>query len=177
MKLSTTLFGQHIRFRDVKDVLAKANEQRSGDVLAGVAAQNSRERVAAKHVLSELLLCDLRNNPVVPYEEDCVTRIIQDDLNESVYKRIQNWSVAELRERILCDGMSDIDLDTLKKGLTSEMVAAVAKICSNADLIYGAKRMPVVKRANTTLGLPGRFSCRLQPNDPRDDENSIAAQI
>lgn len=177
MKLSTKLFGQHIGFKDVKDVLAKANEHRSGDVLAGMAAQNSRERVAAKQVLSELLLSDLRNNPVVPYEDDCVTRIIQDDLNESVYKRIQNLSVAELRERILCDGTSDIEMDTLKKGLTSEMVAAVAKICSNADLIYGAKRMPVVKRANTTLGLPGRFSCRLQPNDPRDDENSIAAQI
>jgi len=177
MKLSTTLFGQRIQFRDVKDVLAKANEHRSGDVLAGVAATNARERVAAKQVLSELLLCDLRNHPVVPYEDDCVTRLIQDDINESVYQRIQNWSVAELRERILCDGTSDIEMDTLKKGLTSEMVAAVAKICSNADLIYGAKRMPVIKRANTTLGLPGRFSCRLQPNDPRDDENSIAAQI
>ncbi len=177
MKLSTTLFGQSIGFRDVKDVLAKANEHRSGDVLAGVAAHNARERVAAKQVLSEMLLSDLRNNPVVPYEQDCVTRIIQDDLNEPVFKRIQNWSVAELRERILCDGTSDIEMDTLKKGLTSEMVAAVAKICSNADLIYGAKRMPVVKRANTTIGLPGRFGCRLQPNDPRDDENSIAAQI
>jgi ethanolamine ammonia-lyase large subunit len=177
MKLSTTLFGQRIAFKDVKDVLAKANEQRSGDVLAGVAAHNARERVAAKQVLSELLLSDLRNNPVVPYEDDCVTRIIQDDLNEAVFKRIQNWSVAELRERILCDGTSDIEIDTLKKGLTSEMVAAVAKICSNGDLIYGAKRMPVVKRANSTIGLPGRFGCRLQPNDPRDDENSIAAQI
>lgn len=177
MKLSTTLFGQTFRFRDVKDVLAKANEHRSGDALAGVAAANARERVAAKQVLSELLLSDLRENPVVPYEDDCVTRLIQDDLNEAVYQRIRNWSVGELRETLLCDAMTEMQFDTLKKGLTSEMVAAVAKICSNADLIYCAKRMPVVKRANSTLGLPGRFACRLQPNDPRDDENSIAAQI
>lgn len=79
MKLKAQLFGQTYQFKDVKDVLAKANDLRSGDVLAGVAAQSTRERVAAKYVLSELTLADLRNNPVVPYEEDCVTRIIQDD--------------------------------------------------------------------------------------------------
>mgnify|MGYP000508731506 CR=1 FL=1 len=78
MKLSTRLFGQTYNFKNVKEVLAKANEPRSGDVLAGVAAQSSQERIAAKHVLSELTLADLRENPVIPYEEDCVTRIIQD---------------------------------------------------------------------------------------------------
>ncbi len=89
MMLSTRLFGHGYTFKSVKDVLAKANEARSGDRLAGIAAQDARERVAAKQVLSELLLSDLRNNPVVPYEEDCVTRLIQDNVNEAVYRRIR----------------------------------------------------------------------------------------
>lgn len=177
MMLSTRLFGHGYTFKSVKDVLAKANEARSGDRLAGIAAQDARERVAAKQVLSELLLSDLRNNPVVPYEEDCVTRLIQDNVNEAVYKRIQNWSVGQLREYVLSDTATLEELEVLRKGLTSEMVAAVAKICSNGDLIYGAKLLQVVSKANTTLGLAGRFSCRLQPNDTRDDTRSISAQI
>lgn len=177
MKLSAHLFGQTYQFKDVKDVLAKASDGRSGDILAGVYATTSQERVAAKYVLSEFTLADLRNHPVVPYEEDCVTRLIQDDLNETAYERIRNWSVSELREFILSDERSDDELSFLRKGLTSEMVAAVAKICSNADLVYGAKRMPVVKKANTTIGQPGRFAARLQPNDTRDNIDSIVAQI
>ena len=177
MRLSTQLFGQHYAFKTLTEVLAKANEARSGDRLAGVAAQDARERVAAKQVLSEMHLSDLRNNPVIPYEDDCVTRLIQDGVNEAAYRRIQHWSVGELREHLLGDDASPEELETLRKGLTSEMVAAVTKICSNGDLVYGAKKLPVVKRANTTLGLPGRFGCRLQPNDTRDDARSIAAQI
>ena len=177
MKLSTRLFGQTYQFRDVKDVLAKANEPRSGDVLAGIAAATAQERVAAKHVLSELTVGDLRNNPVIPYEEDIVTRVIQDGINEGAYDKLKNWTISELREYIFCDGTRLEDIEFLRKGLTSEVVAGVAKICSNADLIYGAKRMPVIKKGNTTVGLPGTFSCRLQPNDTRDDVKSVVAQI
>jgi ethanolamine ammonia-lyase large subunit len=178
MMLSTRLFGHGYTFKGVKDVLAKANEARSGDRLAGIAAQDARERVAAKQVLSELLLSDLRNNPAVPYEEDCVTRLIQDNVNEAQFTGAsRTWSVGELREYILGDTATPEELEVLRKGLTSEMVAAVAKICSNGDLIYGAKLLPVVTKANTTLGLPGRFSSRLQPNDTRDDIRSITAQI
>ena len=177
MKLSTRLFGQTYQFRDVKDVLAKANELRSGDVLAGIAAETAQERVAAKHVLSELTVADLRNNPVIPYEEDVVTRVIQDGINEGAYDKLKNWTISELREYLFCDGTRLEDIEFLRKGLTSEVVAGVAKICSNADLIYGAKRMPVIKKGNTTVGLPGTFSCRLQPNDTRDDVKSVVAQI
>lgn len=177
MKLKTTLFGNVYQFKDVKEVLAKANELRSGDVLAGVAATSSQERVAAKQVLSEMTVADIRNNPVISYEEDCVTRLIQDDVNETAYNRIKNWSISELREYVLSDETSVDDIAFMRKGLTSEVVAGVAKICSNADLIYGGKKMPVIKKANTTIGLPGTFSCRLQPNDTRDDVQSIAAQI
>ena len=177
MKLSTSLFGQTYQFKDVKDVLAKAGDLRSGDILAGIAAATTQERVAAKYVLSEFTVADLRNNPVVPYEIDSVTRIIQDDINETVYEKIKNWSISELREYIMASTTTNDDIQLLRKGLTSETVAAVAKICSNADLIYGAKKMPVSKKANTTIGLPGHFACRLQPNDTRDDVDSIVAQI
>ncbi len=158
MKLKTTLFGNVYQFKDVKEVLAKANELRSGDVLAGVAAASSQERVAAKQVLSEMTVADIRNNPVIAYEEDCVTRLIQDDVNETAYNRIKNWSISELREYVLSDETSVDDIAFTRKGLTSEVVAAVAKICSNADLIYGGKKMPVIKKANTTIGIPGTFS-------------------
>lgn len=176
MKLKTTLFGQVYQFRDVKDVLAKANELRSGDVLAGVAAESAQERVAAKQVLSEMTLQTLRENPIVPYEEDSITRVIQDAVNQAVYDEIKNWTVSELREYILGDGPSHEDYERLRKGLTSEMVAAVCKICSNADLMVGAKKLYVISKANCTLGIPGRFSSRLQPNDTRDDIDSIIVQ-
>ncbi|HQI42132.1 MAG TPA: ethanolamine ammonia-lyase subunit EutB [Ignavibacteriaceae bacterium] len=177
MRLSTQLFGKTYTFKDVKDVLAKANEQRSGDVLAGVAAETSQERVAAKYVLSNLTLADLRNNPVVPYEKDEVTRVIQDSVNETFYSQIKNWSVGELREYILADSTTHEDIEKLRRGLTSEMVAGVAKLMSNMDLIYAGKKIRVVAKANSTVGLPGRFGQRLQPNDPRDDVKSIRAEI
>lgn len=176
MKLKTYLFGQTYQFRDVKEVLAKASELRSGDVLAGVAAETAQERVAAKHVLSEMTLNDLRENPVVSYESDIITRINQDSLNRSVFDKIKNWSVSELREYVLSDNPTNEDVQRLRKGLTAEMVSAVAKLSSNSDLMYGAKKLPVITKANATVGLPGRFSCRLQPNDTRDNVNSILAQ-
>lgn len=177
MKLKTTLFGQTYQFRDIKDVLAKASDGRSGDVLAGVSARSAQERVAAKQVLSELTLNDLRENPVISYEEDCVTRVIQDEVHSGAFAMIRNWSVGQLREYILDDEVPLSEIEFIRKGLTSEMVAAVAKICSNGDLIYGGKKLAVVKKANTTLGIPGTFSCRLQPNDTRDDVKSILAQV
>lgn len=176
MKLKTVLFGQVYQFRDVKDVLAKANELRSGDVLAGLAADTAQERVAAKQVLSEMSLQTLRENPVVPYEEDAITRVIQDAVNSAVYDEIKQWTVSELREYVLSDSPSREDYDRLRKGLTSEMVAAVCKICSNGDLMVGAKKLFVISKANCTLGIPGRFASRLQPNDTRDDIDSILVQ-
>ncbi|WP_339781846.1 ethanolamine ammonia-lyase subunit EutB [uncultured Marinobacter sp.] len=177
MSLKTTLFGQVYQFRDVKDVLAKANELRSGDVLAGVAAETAQERVAAKQVLSEMCLETLRENPIVPYEEDAITRVIQDAVNKAVYEDIRHWTVSELREYILSDVPTREDYERLRRGLTSEMVAAVCKICSNGDLMVGAKKLYVISKANCTVGIPGRFSARLQPNDTRDDIDSIMVQV
>lgn len=177
MNLKTTLFGQVYQFRDVKDVLAKANELRSGDVLAGVAAETAQERVAAKQVLSEMRLETLRENPVVPYEEDAVTRVIQDGINRASYEAVRHWTVSELREYILSDVPTREDYERLRKGLTAEMVAAVCKICSNGDLMVGAKKLYVISKANCTIGTPGTFSARLQPNDTRDDIDSIMVQV
>lgn len=177
MILKTKLFGKTYQFPDVKTALAKANEEKSGDKLAGIAAENAEERVAAKVVVSELLLSDLRENPAVPYESDEVTRIIQDDLNEKIYAEIRNWTVSELREWLLSEKTTTADIRRISRGLTSEMIAAVAKLMSNMDLIYAAKKMPVTAHCNTTIGLPGTLSCRLQPNHPTDDPDGIMASL
>ena len=175
MKLTTTLLGQTYQFRSVKEVLAKANEEKTGDRLAGLAAETAQERIAAKVVLSEMTLHDLRENPAVPYETDEVTRIIQDDVNESAYRRTQNWTVSDLREFILREDTAAIRAIT--RGLTSEMVAAVCKLMSNLDLIYAAQKLPVTATCNTTIGLPGTLSCRLQPNHTTDDPDGITASV
>ncbi len=177
MKLKTLLFGKTYAFRDVKEVLAKANEPKSGDALAGIAAASAQERVAAKAVLSELLLSDLREHPAVPYEQDEVTRIIQDDLNETVYAGLRNLTVGELRELLLSEKTDSAEIARLRRGLTSEMIAAVCKLMSNLDLISAAKKMPVTAHCNTTIGLPGTLSCRLQPNHPTDDLDGILASV
>ena len=177
MVLKTTLLGKTYAFRDVKDVLAKANEEKTGDKLAGIAAQSAQERVAAKVVLSAMTLDQLRENPVVPYEEDEVTRIIQDDVNERVYAKIRGWTVSDLREWILSENTSGDDIRKISRGLTSEMVAAVAKLMSNLDLIYAANKITITAHCNTTIGLPGTLSCRLQPNHTTDDPEGITASV
>lgn len=177
MILKTKLFGHMYQFKSVKEVLAKANEVKSGDELAGLAAESAEERVAAKVVLSELTLADLRENPVVPYEEDEVTRIIQDDLNEKIYGEIRGWTVADLREWLLSEEADSAAIRRVSRGLTSEMIAAAAKLMSNLDLIYGAKKIHVTAHCNTTIGEPGTLSVRLQPNHPTDDPDGIMASL
>ncbi len=177
MILKTRLFGKAYEFKSVKEVLAKANEVKSGDTLAGVAATSAEERVAAKVVLAQLQLKDLFNNPVVPYEDDEVTRIIIDDVNKRMYEQIKNWTVEELREYILDFKTNDYEIKQIARGLTSEMVAAVTKLMSNMDLIYAAQKIIIIKTANTTIGEPGRLSARLQPNHTTDDIDGIMASL
>lgn len=175
--LKTTLLGKTYQFRDLKQVLAKANEEKTGDKLAGLAAEDARERIAAKVVLSAVTLKELREHPAVPYEADEVTRIIQDDVNGPAYRKIQGWTVSELREWILSETTTGADIHRLSRGLTSEMVAAVCKLMSNLDLIYAAAKIPVTAHCNTTIGLPGTLSCRLQPNHTTDDPDGITASV
>ena len=177
MKLKTTLLGKTYQFKSVKEVLAKANEEKTGDRLAGLGAETAQERVAAKVVLSEMTLQDLRENPAVPYEEDEVTRIIQDDLNIPAYERIKGMTVGRFREWILDENTTTDQIRKASRGMTSEMVAAVAKLMGNLDLIYGAAKLPVTAHCNTTIGLPGTLSCRLQPNHTTDDPDGITASV
>jgi len=177
MILKTRLFGQTYCFKDVKEVLAKANEIKSGDLLAGVGAQTAQERVAAKHVLSQLTLEDLRLNPVVPLEEDEVSRIIDGDINQAIYNEIKNWSVAQFREFILSTTTKGNDLIRVSRGLSAEMVAAVTKLMSNLDLMMGAAKIIITAHCNTTIGLPGTLASRLQPNHPTDSTEGILASL
>ena len=177
MKLSTVLAGKNFSFRSVKEVLAKANEEKSGDILAGIAATSDLERVAAKEVLSNLQVRDLRENPVVPYEDDEVTRINQDSIDPTVYSGIANWTMAELREYILSYASTEEDLHRLSSGLTSEVIAGVCKLMSNLDLIYAANKIRVTATCNTTIGRRGCLSTRLQPNHPTDNVEGITASL
>ena len=177
MTLKTMLFGKVYGFSSGKEVLAKANEEKSGDQLAGIAAADAQERVAAKIVLAGLTLKDLRENPAVPYEDDEVTRIIQDDLNESIYRTIQGWTVSDLREWLLAETTTSADIRRISRGLTAEMAAAAAKLMSSLDLITAANKITVTAHCNTTIGLPGTLSCRLQPNHTTDDPDGILASL
>lgn len=177
MAYRTTLSGQTFVFDDVKTVLARANEEKSGDILAGVAARSEIERVAAKEVLAAMRLEELRENPVVPYEEDEVTRLNQDGLNQTIYNEIRGWTVSELREWLLAGTTAESQIRRISKGLTAEMVAAVAKLMSNLDLIYAAAKIRVPARCNTTIGLRGTMSTRLQPNHTTDNVEGITASV
>ncbi len=177
MILKTKLFGHVYEFKSIREVMAKANEEKSGDKLAGIAAESAEERVAAKVVLSHLTLNDLRNSPAVPYEEDEVTRIIQDGVNETIFNEFKHMTVAEFREWLLDIRTTPAMIRRASRGITSEIVAGVCKLMSNLDLIYGAKKMRVSAHCNTTIGLPGTFSSRLQPNHTTDDPKGIIASV
>ena len=177
MRLKTVILGKTYQFKDVKEVLAKANEEKSGDILAGVAASSGTERIAAKEVLSNLLVSDLRENPVVPYEQDDVTRIIQDAVSEPIYNKIRNWTVGELREYILSHTTTERDIRHISRGLTSEVIAGVCKLMSNLDLIYAASKVRVTAHCNTTIGVRGTLSTRLQPNHTTDNVDGITASL
>lgn len=177
MILKARVNGTTYAFKSVKEVLAKASEEKSGDVLVGIAASSASERVAAKLVLANLTLEDIYNNPVIPYEEDEVTRVIYDGLNMTIYNKIKNWTVGYLREYILDHDTTNDDILNISRGLTSEMIAACAKLMSNLDLAYASKKIRVQAHCNTTIGVPGTLAFRNQPNHPTDDIDGIMASI
>jgi ethanolamine ammonia-lyase large subunit len=176
-ELATTLFGHRYTFRDVKDLLAKANEEKSGDRLAGIAAESAAERMAAKYVLAEVTLETLRHSPAVRYEDDEVTRVIDDAVNEAVYAEIKGMQVGELREWLLADTTTEAMIHRVSNGLTAEMVAAVTKLMSNLDLMLAASKIRVVKHCNNTIGLRGTLGSRCQPNHQTDAVEGIRAAV
>jgi ethanolamine ammonia-lyase large subunit len=177
MLLRTRLFGKTYEFPDLRILMGKANEEKSGDRLAGVAAETTAERAAAKLTLAAVPLWALRENPAAPYDQDEVTRVIQDAVEATVYAEIKGWTVGELREWLLDDHTDGAAIQRVSGGLTAEMIAAVTKLMSNMDLVLAASKIRVSKHCANTIGLPGTLASRLQPNHPTDSPEGIRAEI
>lgn len=165
------------RFNDLKTLMAKATPLRSGDCLAGVAAENASERVAAQQCLAEVSLKRFLNEALIPYEQDEVTRLIFDSHDAEAFAPVSHLTVGDFRNWLLSDLASTDALRALAPGLTPEMVAAVSKIMRIQDLILVAQKTEVVTRFRNTIGLRGRMSTRLQPNHPTDDPAGVAASL
>jgi ethanolamine ammonia-lyase large subunit len=165
------------RFPDLRTLLAKATPARSGDVLAGIAAESAEERVAAQMALADLPLASFLSNAVVPYEADEVTRLIVDTHNAAAFRPVAHLTVGSFREWLLSHDITSERLASVAPGITPEMAAAVSKLMRLQDLALVARKCRVVTRFRNTLGLPGRLSTRLQPNHPTDDPRGIGASI
>jgi ethanolamine ammonia-lyase large subunit len=164
-------------FEDLKALLAKASPARSGDALAGIAAENDQQRVAAQTALADVPLARFLTEPLIPYESDEVTRLIVDTHDAAAFQPVADLTVGEFRDWLLCYETTTEALSAMARGLTPEMVAAVSKLMRNQDLILAASKCRVVTRFRNTIGLPGRLSIRLQPNHPTDDAVGIGASI
>jgi len=171
------LGGVNHEFPGLGALLAKASPLRSGDQLAGVAAASGEERVAAQLRLSEVPLAQFLEEPLVPYEEDEVTRLILDRHDRAAFATVAGLTVGEFRDWLLRYETDSASLAALAPGLTPEMVAAVSKLMANQDLILAASKVRVVTRFRNTIGLPGTLSVRLQPNHPTDDPRGVVASI
>ena len=156
-------------FRDLRDLLAKANEEKSGDQLAGIAARSERERVAAKRKLADLSLGEIVAQPLIDPGEDEVSRLILDSYDQDRFQQIQSMSIGEFREFILDDATTEEQLKPLQWAIVPEIAAAVAKIMSNKDLILAAAKIRNVTRCRNTMGERGVLGIRIQPNHPVDD--------
>ena len=177
MAFAHTVGKQVHRFDDLKTLLAKATPLRSGDQLAGIAAETAQERIAARMALADLPLAHFLVEAVIPYEADEVTRLIVDRHDAAAFAPVAHLTVGGLRDWLLSQAADSPTLAALAPGLTPEMVAAVSKLMRNQDLILVARKCRVVTRFRNTIGLPGRMSVRLQPNHPTDDPRGIAASL
>lgn len=167
MSFSATVRGERFVFADLRDLLARASEAKSGDQLAGVAARSERERAAAKLALADVPLRTILDNPVLDPDADDVSRLLCDSLARETFTPLRSLTVGEYRERLLAaDGWT---IRSWRWGVTPEVVAAVARLMSNLDLVHVAAEVRNVTRCKNTLGQPGVFAVRVQPNHPTDD--------
>jgi ethanolamine ammonia-lyase large subunit len=164
-------------FEDLRDLMAKASPYRAGDALAGITAESAEQRVAAQMTLADVPLRDFLKQALVPYESDEITRLIIDSHIPAAFAPVASLTVGDFRDFLLSDDATGVALAALAPGLTPEMVAAVSKLMRVQDLILVARKIHVVTRFRTTVGLPGRLSTRLQPNHPVDDPAGIAAAM
>ena len=164
-------------FPDLRDLLAKATPPRSGDRLAGVAADSAEQMIAARIALADVPLRQFLQETVVAYEDDEVTRLIVDSHDAEAFAAVSSLTVGAFRDWLLSDAATPAVLAKLSRGVTPEMAAAVSKLMRNQDLILVAKKCQVMSAFRNTIGLSGRMSVRLQPNHPFDDERGITASI
>jgi ethanolamine ammonia-lyase large subunit len=177
MAYAHTVGGVRYTFDSLAQLLARATPARSGDQLAGICAATAQERVAAQTALADLPLKRFLGEAVVPYETDEVSRLIFDTHDAAAFAPISTFTVGDLRDWLLSDDATAERLAALAPGITPEMAAAVSKLMRLQDLVLVARKISVVTRFRSTVGLPGRLSTRLQPNHPTDDPTGIAASI
>jgi ethanolamine ammonia-lyase large subunit len=164
---------ERFQFADLGAVFAKANEEKSGDQLAGLAARTERERVAAKMVLADLTLGEIVEHPLIDPDVDEVSRLILESLDRDALSAFRGLTVGEFREWILDDATTEDTLAAIRPGLTPELAAAAAKLMSNKDLVLAASKVRVVTRCRDTMGQRGVLGIRVQPNHPSDDVGGI----
>ena len=164
---------ERFNFSDLRELFAKANEEKSGDQLAGLAARSERERVAAKQKLADLPLATILEQPLIDPEEDDVSRLILDSVDRKSFQPIRSMTVGEFREHILDDATGEPELKQLQWAIIPEIAAATAKIMSNKDLVLAAARIRNVTRCRNTMGERGVLGIRVQPNHPADDIGGI----
>jgi len=174
---SQTLGPTRYVFADLRTLLARASAPRSGDRLAGIAAETERERVAARMTIADLPLTHFLEHHVIPYEQDDVTRLIIDTHNAAAFAPIRHLTVGDFRNWLLATTTTTEMLAAVAPAITPEMASAACRLMQNQDLIAVARKCRVVTRFRTTIGLPGRLAIRLQPNHPTDDAKGIAASM
>lgn len=160
---------EQFSFSDLRELFAKANEEKSGDQLAGLAARSERERVAAKRKLADLTLAEIVQHPLIDPDADDVTRLILDTFDQVAFQPIKSMTVGEFREYILDDDTDEAALKKLQWAIVPEIAAGVAKIMSNKDLVLAAAKIRNVTRCRNTMGEKGVLGIRIQPNHPTDD--------
>jgi ethanolamine ammonia-lyase large subunit len=173
MSFINTFRGERFTFADLREVFAKANEEKSGDHLAGLAATSERERVAAKLVLADVRLGDIVDRPLVDPDRDDVSRLILESYDADAFRPLRGLTVGELREHLLDDNVGEEELHGLRWAIIPEVAAAVAKLMSNKDLILAASKIRNVTRCRNTMGQRGVLGIRVQPNHPADDLGGI----
>jgi len=164
---------EQYRFSDLREIFAKANEEKSGDQLAGLAAGSERERIAAKRRLADLTLDEIVRQPVIDPGDDDVSRLLLETFDQQMFRSISSMTVGEFREFVLDDATSETMLKDLQWAIIPEVAAAVTKLMSNKDLVLAAAKIRNVTRCRNTMGERGVLGIRVQPNHPSDDVGGI----
>jgi ethanolamine ammonia-lyase large subunit len=173
MAYQTTIRGEHFHFADLREVFARANEEKSGDRLAELAARSERERVAAKRVLADVPLGEIVDRPLLDPDRDDVSRLLLDTLDHEAFRPLRSLTVGEFREHLLDDAIGEEEIRSFQRAIHPDVAAATAKLMSNKDLVLAAGKIRNITRCRNTLGQRGVLGIRVQPNHPADDLGGI----